>query len=324
MREGTLDLRRLRVLLELSQRATMREVAAATGYSASAVSAQLAALERESGAPLLERVGRGVRLTAAGTRLAGHAQQILAAVDAARADLAADAEPAGRVRVASYASALEADCLPVARGLRASHPLVRLELQEHEPAEALAALLDGDVDLALVYDYGLAPRPARDGVLTRQVTERPMLLALPADLDAPVHGPADLALLRDEPWVVNSRGEDDHELAARLCSRAGFLPRVVHRADSLELVQALVAAGLGVALLPDLVPAHPEVRLVGLAGTGATRRMWTAVRPGNDTWPAVALVLRLVVEHARATPDPVIIAPSDRGPGDQDRGREAR
>jgi len=294
-----LDLRRLRVLLELSRRGTMRQVAAATGYSPSAVSAQLAALERESGAPLLERVGRGVRLTPAGRRLAEHARDILAAVDAARADLAHDADPVGVVRVASYASTLQADCLPVARALRASHPRLHLELQEHEPAEAFSLLLDGDVDLALVYDYGLAPRPALDGVRARQVCQVPMVLAVPRDLEAEVHGPQDLALLRDQPWVVNSRGTDDDELASRLCTRAGFTPRVVHRADSLELVQAIVAAGLGVALLPSFVPALPEVRFVPLTGAGASRRMWTATRPGHEDWPPVALVARLVTEHAR-------------------------
>jgi len=297
--ESVLDLRRLRVLLELSRRGTMRQVAAATGYSPSAVSAQLAALERESGAPLLERVGRGVRLTPAGRRLAEHARDILAAVDAARADLAHDADPVGVVRVAAYASTLQADCLPVARALRTSHPGLHLELQEHEPAEAFALLLDGDVDLALVYDYGLAPRPAVDGVRARQVCQVPMVLAVPGDLEAEVHGPQDLALLRDQPWVVNSRGTDDDELASRLCTRAGFTPRVVHRADSLELVQAIVAAGLGVALLPSFVPALPEVRLVPLAGAGASRRMWTATRPGHEDWPPVALVARRVTEHAR-------------------------
>ena len=308
VQDTTLDLRRLGVLLELSRRGTMREVAAATGYSASAVSAQLAALERESGAPLLERAGRGVRLSPAGRRLAGHARTILAAVDAARADLAHDAEPAGRVRVASYASALQADCLPVARALRASSPLVHLELQEREPAEALALLLDGDVDLALVYDYGLAPRPVPDGVRVRLVCEVPMVLAVPHDLPVAVAGPQDLGLLRDQPWVVNSRGTDDDELAARLCTRAGFSPRVVHRADSLELVQALVAAGLGVALLPAFVAPQPDVRVVPLPGTAAGRRMWTATRPGHEQWPPVALVSRLVTEHAAA-------APGARAPG---------
>ena len=114
-----------------------------------------------------------------------------------------------------------------------------------------------------------------------------------------LHGPQDLALLRDQPWVVNSRGTDDDELASRLCTRAGFTPRVVHRADSLELVQAIVAAGLGVALLPSFVPALPEVRFVPLTGAGASRRMWTATRPGHEDWPPVALVARLVTEHAR-------------------------
>ena len=299
MREAVLDLRRLRVLLELTRRGTMRQVAAATGYSPSAVSAQLAALERESGAPLLERSGRGVRLTPAGRRLSEHARDILAAVDAARADLAHDADPVGVVRVAAYASTLEADCLPVARALRASHPRLHLELQEREPGEAFALLLDGDIDLALVYDYGLAPRPPRDGVRARQVCEVPMVLAVPRDVGPDVRGPQDLALLRDEPWVVNSRGSDDDELANRLCTRAGFTPRVVHRADSLDLLQAIVAAGLGVALLPAFVAPQPDVRFVPLTGTGASRRMWIATRPGHEDWPPVALVARLVAEHAR-------------------------
>lgn len=297
MDHGSLDLRRLRVLLELSRRGTMREVAAATGYSPSAVSAQLAALERESGAPLLERAGRGVRLTPAGQRLAGHARDILTAVDAARADLAHDAEPAGTVRVASYATALQADCLPVARDLQAAGSAVHVQLQEREPEEAHALLLDGEVDLALVYDYGLAPRAPREGVRARQVCEVPMVLAVPEG--SPVQEAAGLPLLRDEAWVVNSRGRDDDELASRVCAAAGFSPRVEHRVDSLDVVQALVAARMGVALLPGTVSPQPGLRLVPLPGTGATRRTWTATRPGQHDWPPVALLVRLLGDHLR-------------------------
>src|SRR3954469_11552114 len=145
------------MLLELSRHGSMRAVAEQLGVTTSTVSQQLAVLAHEAGTTLLEPAGRMVRLTPAGERLAGHAVTILAAVEAARADLDPAAEPAGTVRVAGFASAIRRSLMPVALRLAEDHPAVRLRVLEHEPPEAFA-LLDADgVDLALVYDYDLAP-----------------------------------------------------------------------------------------------------------------------------------------------------------------------
>jgi len=135
----------------------MRAVADELGYTTSTVSQQLAVLAREAGAPLLEPAGRRVRLTPAGRRLADHAVTILAAIEAARADLDPGGEPAGTVRVAGFATAVRRSLVPVLAQLSADHPAVRLGIHEHEPAEALDLLAADEIDLALVYDYTLAP-----------------------------------------------------------------------------------------------------------------------------------------------------------------------
>src|SRR3954469_21744377 len=135
----------------------MRAVAEELGYTTSTVSQQLAVLAREAGATLIEPEGRRVRLTPAGRRLAAHGVTILPALEAARTDLAPRAEPAGTVRVAGFATAVRRSLVPVAARLAAEPPAVRLRVREHEPAEAVALLDADEVDLALVYDYDLAP-----------------------------------------------------------------------------------------------------------------------------------------------------------------------
>ena len=146
-----MELRRLRVLVELSRLGTMSAVAQATGYGTSAVSQQLAALEREAGVPLLEADGRRVRLTPA-ARLVGHAEGILAAMTAAELDLAAAGQPSGLVRVAGYTTALRQHLLPVAGELARILPLVELEIQEREPTEVDELLDAGQIDVGFVYD----------------------------------------------------------------------------------------------------------------------------------------------------------------------------
>jgi DNA-binding transcriptional LysR family regulator len=289
-----LDLGQLRLLLELERRGSMRAVAAASGYSTSAVSAKLAALERAAQAELLEARGRGVRLTPAGRRLAGHARAILAAADAARADLGADAPLAGRLSVAAYATALAGDVLHVVRELRATHPALRVDLQEREPDEALELLEDGAVDLAFVYDYALVPRRPPPGVELHVACETPMLLAVPEG------GPDRLEDLDGAGWIVNSRGRDDDELLARVAARAGIAAEVRHRADALDVVLALVAAGMGVALVPAVVAPAPGVRLVAAGEAAGRRRMAVATRPGESRRPPVRLVADRVAARARA------------------------
>src|SRR5213083_1889213 len=144
---SAMDPRRLRLLLELSHRGSMRAVADELGYTTSTVSQQIAVVAREAGATLIEPDGRGVRLTPAGRRLADHAVTILAALDAARADLDPAAEPAGTVRVAGFATAVRRSLVPVVVALAETHPAVELQVREHEPPEAMALLADDEVDL---------------------------------------------------------------------------------------------------------------------------------------------------------------------------------
>src|SRR3954470_1062005 len=199
-----MDPRRLRLLLELSRRGSMRAVADELGFTTSTVSQQLSVLAREAGTPLIEPAGRMVRLTPAGQRLADHAVTILAALEAARADLDPAAEPVGVVRVAGFATAIRRSLVPVLATLARTHPAVELHVREHEPPEALALLADDDVDLALVYDYNLAPRAFGRDVDVTPLWSACWHLAVPAG-DDPAGDDASPAVLRryaDAHWIV--------------------------------------------------------------------------------------------------------------------------
>lgn len=287
-----METRRLAVLLELSRLGSMREVAEETGTTTSTVSQQIAALAREAGTPLVEPDGRRVRLTPAGRRLAEHAVTILAAVEAARLDLDPHSEPAGTVRVAGFATAVRSSLVPVLHDMARAHPQVRLLIHEHEPAEAFALLRTDDVDLALTYDYDLAPA---DFDLTLEST--PLWtsrwgLGVPSDA-AGVIGDARrvFAHFTDRDWIVNSRNTADADVVRTIASMAGFEPRVSHRVDSLDLVQELIAAGLGVGLLPADQPTRPDVVTLPLADPDVRLRAYAVVRRGRSSWPPLALVL---------------------------------
>jgi DNA-binding transcriptional LysR family regulator len=284
-----METRRLRLLLELSRLGSMREVADEMHITTSTVSQQLAVLAREAGAALIEPEGRRVRLTPAGRRLAEHAVTILAAVEAARLDLDPGAEPAGAVRVAGFATAVRRSLLPIAASLAATHPRVRLLIHEHEPFEAFDLLATDTVDLALTYDYNLAPAAFDPSLEAKPLWEVPWGLGVPRD--APVR---DFAGFRDHDWIVNSRNTADEDVVRTVASLEGFQPRIVHRADSLDLVQDLIVAGLGVGLLPLDAPARPGVRLLPLSGPQARLRCFAVTRRGRADWPPLALVLRLL------------------------------
>lgn len=289
------DLVRLRLLVELHRLGTMAEVAAATGYGTSAVSKHLAVLEQEVGARLLTPTGRRVRLTPAGERLVEHAVTILAAVEEARAELRGESEPVGRVRVASFVTAVEPVLLPALRRLRERHPGVRAEVHEHEPEQAVELLRSGGLDLALIYDYSLVPRSVPPDLSVRRFEEQPLFLVLPSggETDVDAGTPIPFAALRayaETGWIANSRGSDDDELVRRVCALAGFEPRIAHRVDSLRLVNSLVGAGLGIALLANSgrQPERSDVRYRPLDPLAGTRRSFLVVRAGQWTWPPIA------------------------------------
>ena len=290
-----MDPRRLDLLLELSRLGSMADVAAERRVTTSTVSQQLAALAREVGTPLLEPAGRRVRLTPAGRRLADHAVTVLAAIEAARLDLDPSATPHGEVRVASYATAVRTHLLPVVATLAGQHPDVRLRIHEHEPGEALELLAGDDVDLALTYDYDLAPAAFDRSVETLALHETAWHLGVPTGR---ARGRGDSAAVfgrfRDDDWIVNSRNTADEDAVRVVAALAGFTPRVTHRADSLELVQDMVAAGLGVGLLPAGHPTRSGVSLVPLRRPGVLLRGYAVTRSGRSAWPPLALVRSLL------------------------------
>ncbi|MDT8912903.1 LysR family transcriptional regulator [Amycolatopsis sp. PS_44_ISF1] len=289
-----METRRLRYLLELSRLGSMHAVAGRLGTTTSTVSQQIAALARETGAPLLEPDGRRVRLTPAGQRLAGHAVSILAAVEAARADLDPDAEPDGTVRVAGFATAIRRSLLPAADRLAERFPRVRLMIQEYEPAEALARLLADEVDLALVYDYDLAPATVDRAIEVTALWTAPWGLGVPAPAATGGDTLTVFRAFRDHDWIGNSRNRADEDVVRTLASMAGFVPRVTHQADSLELVEDLIVAGPGVGLLPLGRPRRPEVALLPLTGPDVRLRSFACTRRGRADWPPLALVLDLL------------------------------
>ena len=300
---SAMDPHRLRLLLELSRRGSMRAVADELGYTTSTVSQQLAVLAREAGATLIEPEGRRVRLTPAGRRLADHAVTILAALEAARADLDPDGEPAGTVRVAGFETAVRRSLVPVLAQLRAEHPAVRLRIHEHEPAEAFELLAADEVDLALTYDYTLAPLALDPALRVTPLWSAAWGLGV-ATLDdaagepAQDDAPAVFRRFAGAGWIVNSRNTADEQVVRTIASLAGFEPRIAHRVDSLELVQDLIVAGLGIGLLPVDGRLVAGVRLLALDRPEAALRSYAVTRPGRETWAPLRLVMRLLTVSA--------------------------
>ena len=311
-----LDVRRLRVLHAVSAYGSVTAAAAALGYSAPAVSQQLAALEREVGMRLTERAGRGVELTPAAHILVGHTDALLARLDVAEADLAALRDQiAGRVALAAFPSAA-ASLVPAAwAALADSAPQVRLDLTEMEPEESLPAMLRNETDVAVAHEYDLLPRPLDPLFERRELLDDPVVLAIPADsaLSQAGLGPVPLATLAGQPFLAPRQGTSCAEMIQRACARAGFVPRVVARASDFQVLLSLVAAGAGVTLVPGLAARWlpPRVRLVPPADP-VTRRVFTVSRRGGDRKPAVRVVLDALsaaalsaaTGSAAATPEP--------------------
>lgn len=292
-----METRRLEMLLALSRLGSMRRVAELLDTTTSTVSQQIAKLASETGTALVEPDGRRVRLTPAGRRLAEHAASILGAVEAARVDLDPDADPIGTVRVAGFATAIRRTLLPIVTGLHDSHPDVEVVLQEHEPAEALALLTTDDVDLALTYDYNLAPArndPAMDAV---PLWHTAWSLGVQAGTRNHARG-GSLAIFdafRDHDWIGNSRNRADEDVVRILASMAGFEPHLSHQCDSLDLVEDLIVAGMGVGLLPGDRQPRQGVALLPLNDPEVVLRAYACTRRGRAAWSPLALVLDQLV-----------------------------
>ena len=301
-----LDVRRLRLLRELQARGTVTAVAEALSYTPSAVSQQLATLEREAGVPLLERRGRGLQLTDAGRGLVDHADAVIARLELAEAELAAAAggEVGGRARVAAFQTAASSLVLPLLGTLPQAHPKLRLELGEMEAEEGLDLLRRGEVDLVVAEEYDYAPRPRDPTLEVSELSRDPLLLVLPAAHPLCAADPevAPLAQLAGERWAFARAGTAFDDLLARACrALGGFEPEIRHRSNDINVLERLVAAGEAVTLLPALGQPGgvPGVAVRRVAEQPLDRTIFIAVRRGSGGRPALRAVAQALREQAR-------------------------
>jgi DNA-binding transcriptional LysR family regulator len=275
------DLHRLRLLREVKRRGTLAAVAQALSYSPSTVSQQLSLLETEVGLPLLEPVGRRVRLTAQGEILVSHVEAILTQLEAAEADLAASRTTlTGQLHIATFRTAASTLVLPAVYQLAQQHPRLRVLVTQLEPERALPALLAHDYDLVVAEEYPGQPHPQLAGLDSESLCEDPIRLA-GADRTP-------LAHLADHAWVMEPKDTVPGRWTLALCRRAGFEPDVRYTSTDLTLHSRLIEQGLAVGFLPDLLwRDHPAtVALTDLPGR-PSRHVFTATRQGARAHPFV-------------------------------------
>jgi DNA-binding transcriptional LysR family regulator len=299
-----LDVHRLRLLRELSRQGTIAATARACSLTPSAVSQQLAVLEREAGAPLYFRDGRRLVLTEAAQVLVEHTERVLAELERARANVAAlTSTVRGALRLAAFPTAARALAAEAIARCRAAHPDLRVRLSEQETVDAVDALRGGRIDVALVYEYSLLPAVREPAVETEPLLTEPLLLALPPGLAGELadgDGSLELASLADQPWVAASQDDAMHAILARACAAAGFTPRLDFTSSDYTVIFALVAAGLGVSIVPRLAleSMSAEIELREVADLELTRTVSVAVRAGSRRTPQIAAIVDALREVA--------------------------
>lgn len=295
-----LELRRLRLLRELHHRGTVAAVADALQFTPSAVSQQLSMLEREAGVRLVERVGRGVRLTDAGLVLVGHAEALLERAAEAESDLAAaQGDVAGLGRIGGFQSVLLRLCVPALRRLATGAPRLRCELVEIEPEHALPALALGDLDLVIADEWQHQPRALPAGVERHDLLRDLVQVILPSRhrLTRRYETAVPLRELAGEVWASGHPDMGWEEMTERTCRElGGFEPDIRHRANDANVSLALVAAGLAVAMLPalPLPERHPGIVARPIAEGAVERAIFAATRITDHTRPSTQAMLAAI------------------------------
>jgi len=301
-----IDVKRLKVLREVAQQGSFSAAGEALGYTQSAVSQQIAALERETATTLVERNARGVRLTDAGRALVEHADGILARLTAAEEELEAIAGlRGGRVRLASFPTA-GATLVPFAIAeFSKQHPGVELSLVEAEPEEAIPALKSGDLDIALTFEYASMGKtvwfPEHNDVELVPLLDDPMHLALPAEHPLVDKRQLRLGDLAEEMWIQGDCNGACGRMHIQVCQAAGFEPRVGFQSDDYNVVQGLVAAGVAISLIPELAMSNlrDDIAIVSLGKRAPVRRVAAVTMPSDVRSPATDAMLDILIEAAR-------------------------
>lgn len=309
-----LSLHRLRLLRELAYREKIAAVAEALAYTPSAVSQQLAVLEREAGVPLLERTGRRVRLTPAARTLVAHAEDMLARMESAEAAMAAARENVtGTLRIGAFPSAARVILPSALVALGRDCPDLELMTEEFDPALAAAALRTGELDAALTHDYDLVPVTEHPALESTVVLTEPMYVASHSTPDDPSDP---VGSFRDAWWIMGRPGNLCRLAAERICQAAGFQPRIRHQNDDFPTVLTLVAADQGHAIMPRLGTVNTPAGVV-LTELAISARVAVTHRRGGSAHPAVA-AFRRSVEHAVNGYQRQV---RDSGSGQHDTGR---
>jgi DNA-binding transcriptional LysR family regulator len=293
---------RLNIFREVIARGSFSEAADALSYSQSAVSQAIATLEGEAGVPLIERSRGGVRPTVAGAALAGHVGGILAQMEAAEAEITAiGAGHGGRLRTASFPTA-GATLMPRAiAGFRASHPGVDVTLAEGEPEEIAPRLRAGEFDLVALFEFERVGERLGAGMRRFDLLDDPLHLAMRHDHPLAARKQLRLGDLREESWIQTSASSPCAKHVVRSCHAAGFEPSVSFESDDYQTVQGLVAAGVGVALIPQLAlpTIREDIRVRSLHPQSPVRRVFAATPRAAAATPAVATMLDVLRDISR-------------------------
>ncbi len=296
-----LNVNRMRVLREVAARGSIAAAAEALYLSPSAVSQQMSTLEREAGVELLERAGRGVRLTPAGERLVTYTEQVLAVLEEAQADVDAVAHGvAGRVHTSAFPTAARTLLVPALARLKAAYPRLQLRMIDLEPEEGIPLLRIGELDILLTYEFEMLPPRLDPGLERVPLLSEPMAIALPVSHPLAA-GPVRIADLRDDAWIVGRDGSPFLEVQIRVANEAGYEPKVDMHSNDYQVILAAVEAGLGVALVPPMArfADYPGVAFRQPADMEIRRHVVALIRRGSGTSPAVAAALGAIKSVAR-------------------------
>jgi DNA-binding transcriptional LysR family regulator len=294
-----LDVRRMRVLREVAVRGSFSGAAEALSFTQSAVSQQIAALEREAGTTLVQRSARGVRLTDAGEAVVRHAEAIMARLAEAETELEAIAGlRGGRLRMATFESA-GSTLMPLAiAAFRERHPAVELSMSLAEPENSVPQLRSGDLDLAVVFDT--AAIEADTGIERLHLLDDPMYLALPRDHPLAHRRRVRLEDLAGEAWVAGSAGCECNRLISRACATAGYEPRIAFETDDYTAMQGFVAAGVGVSLIAELGlrTVRDDIVVRDLGRETPVRHIYAATLADGYRAPATQAMLGILADVA--------------------------
>ena len=294
-----LDVRRMRVLREVASRGSFSAAADALDYTQSAISQQVAALEREAGTKLVERGSRGIHLTEAGRALVAHADVILARLADAEAELEAIAGlRGGRLRLGAFPSAGGTIMPPAIARFRERHPGVELTLTPVEPEDGMDLLRSGDLDISLDIRTSFAANPD-DGIDRVPLLDDPMYVALPRNHPMAAKRTLKLEDLSGESWILGSTGScPDASIFLRSCQAAGFDPRIVFNSDDYPSIQGFIATGMGVSFIPDLalMSVRDDIVVRSLGARPPARHIAAATLKGSYKSPAKQAMIDVLVE----------------------------